>query len=347
MKRLRIGTNITAFQRLLSAEQDDIWSALAGGTDLLMPADLQGRNSELPPEFLLSVDVVHQGLVAWASSQGRPALGGWLRGSDDPQEIKRSLSVFALWARSAPGPIPVTSVAGTAGIPNRHVAIVLKIHDEASTFEGYACPRIIGTQARRTCRLHGLSLEVFGNRLFDIATLCRAYTSRFPDDDVSRRVIFLQLQRAPHLFFRVFDGIWRTLGTDDVIGDEQPLDLVPFDRGPAFGDGDFEPESIGAFLYEALARDGPMRMVELRDLAETQLPQRISRSSVGAVLQSNPEFVRLSPGVYRPATSHSRAIRRVSSNSISASKRAPLSLLCYVACDRGPNHPISGLGPPP
>jgi hypothetical protein len=298
LKRLRIGANVTAFQRLLSAEQDDIWTMLAGGTDLLVPGDLQGRRSELSPEFLLSIDVVHEGLVAWASSQARPALGGWLRGSEDPQGIRRSMSVFALWARSAPGPIPLTSVAGTAGLPNQHVAIVLKLQDEASLFEGYVCPRIIGSQARRTCRLHRLSLEMFEGRLFDIATLHREYISRFPDDDVSPRVIFVQLQRAPHLFFRVFDGIWRALGTVDVIGDEQTVDAVPFDGRPAFGYSDFDPGSIGAFLFEALAHGGPMRMVDLRDMAETQLSQKISRSSVGAVLQLNSLFVRLAPGVY-------------------------------------------------
>lgn len=298
LRRLRFSTNITAFQRLLTAEQDYIWTMLADGTDLLMPPDLQGRSSELRPEFMLSIDVVHEGLVAWASSFARPALGGWLRGPDDSDEIRRSMSKFEAWARDASGPIPLAWATDAVGLPARHLAIVQKLRGEARIFEGYLCPGHLGAQAKRTCRLHRLSLENVGGGPFDVATLYREYISRFPDDDVSPRVIFLQLQRAPHLFFRVFDGIWTALGADQISSGKTSHEAIPFDRKPALGESNFEVGSIGAWLYETLAHSGPMRMVALRDMAETQLSKTISQSSVGAVLQSNPEFVRLAPGVY-------------------------------------------------
>ena len=61
---------------------------------------------------------------------------------------------------------------------------------------------------------------------------------------------------------------------------------------------EFEAGSIGDWLHEVLAKNGPSRTVDLRKLAETVFSNGISQSSVGAVLQSNPDFVRVAPGVY-------------------------------------------------
>jgi hypothetical protein len=206
LARLRIGANVRAFNRLLVAEQSNVWRALTGDSDLLTPSDIQDRRSEIPPEFLLAINVVHGRIVDWAASRGQVALGGWFTGSDEPKAIQRSIARLIEWARDAPGPIPLSAATAVIGVPERHLAIALKLRSEIRAFEDYLCPGHLGPQARRTCRLHKLSLETGHLRPFDISTLHSKYVSVFSDDDPLPRVISLQLQRAPHYFSGCLTG---------------------------------------------------------------------------------------------------------------------------------------------
>jgi hypothetical protein len=249
-------------------------------------------------ECILAVEVVHGRLVDWAASVSRPALGGFLRGSVDAEDIRKSARRLADWAANAPGPVRVEAAVQAIGVPPDNLAVAMKLRPEVRIFEGYVCPGHLGSQVRRTCRLHSLAVE-FGDSLpVDIATLYRRYASAYPEDDVSRRVILLQLQRAPHLFLRLFDQVWIAFGSGTPSTWELVTENMPFEKTPFEAEPDFESGTIGAWLYAALATRGPTRVVDLRAQAEIGITQRISQSSVGAVLQSNPDFVRLAPGVY-------------------------------------------------
>ena len=297
LERLKLGANRRALERLLTAEQQDVWNLLTQGHPLLLPSDLQDRRPGIPGEFMLAVDVVHRRLVDWVASYGRAVLGGWRRGDDDTGDVEESVQRARIWAATASGPVPLASAAEHSGVPARHLAVALKLRPDIHEFEGYICPGHLGAQAKRTCRLHAIALRFGGFRAFDVATLRAAYVSAHTGDKVFPRVINQQLQRAPHLFFRIFDGIWTAFGSDTDIGG-CTMEEIPFERTPVPGDTDFGSESIGGWLCSTLALNGPMRTVDLRAEAETKFQNGISQSSVGAVLQSNDDFVRLAPGVF-------------------------------------------------
>lgn len=298
LTRLRVGSNRRAFERLLQVEGDSIWNVLSQGSDLLLPGDLQDHRPAIAVECILAVQVVYGRLVDWAASMGRPALGGFLRGSIDAEEIRKSTRRLADWAADAPGPVRIQAAVQVIGISRDNLDIAMKVRPEIRIFEGYICPGHFGSQARRTCRLHDLALKFGDSVPFDIATLYSRYASKYPGDDVSKRVIHLQLQRAPHLFFKLVDQIWIAFGSCPSSTLETVIEGMPFETKPFDGVPDFEVGSIGAWLYVALASGGPTRAVDLRERAEIGISQKISQSSVGAVLQSNPDFVRLAPGVY-------------------------------------------------
>ena len=295
--RLRIGANRGAFERVLRAEGEAVWRFLSDGSDLVMPADLQDRRQGISPHFSLAVEVCHGRLIDWVNTEAQVALGGWLRAGADAKGIKDSVARIAAWSRTAPDPVPLAAASRAAGVTERDFGTAARLRPEVRLFEDYVCLGHLGSQARRTCHLHRLSVANGGARPFDICTLRDAYAAAYPDDAVSPRMIYLQLLRAPHLFFRLFDSIWICVepGPDlsgAAIGD------MPFPRVPMLKGSDFEPGSIGAWLHDVLAENGPSRSVDLREKAEIVFAQGISQSSVGAVLQSNPDFVRVAPGVY-------------------------------------------------
>jgi hypothetical protein len=298
LARLRIGTNRAAFQRLLETESGAVWDQLSDGKDIILPSDIQDRRASISKQFMLAVDVIHGRLQDWINTQGQVALGGWVSRGADPLEIKSRLGRLSAWAESAPGPVPVAVPSEATGVPEGEFGIAERFRPEFRLFEGYFVPGHLGPQAKRTCRLHKLSLKSGDYKPFDVCTLQNAYAAAYPEDDISPRVVNLQLQRAPHLFFRLFDSIWLTICSQEELPEGGYLDEIPFARQSMPGGMDFEPGSIGAWLYTTLAKNGASRMVDLREQADAELPQDISQSSVGAILQSNPDFVRIAPGVY-------------------------------------------------
>ncbi len=295
--RLRVGPNRLAFERILLAEGEAVWHMLSAGSDLIMPADVQDRRQGISAHFFLAIEVCHGRLIDWVNTQAQIALGGWLRNEADPKDIKDSVARTATWTRTAPSPVPLAAASRAAGVTEKNFGTAARVRPEIRLFEDYVCLGHFGSQARRTCRLHRLSVASGGTQPFDICTLRDTYAAAYPDDAVSPRVIYLQLLRAPHLFFRLFDSIWICVEPGpDLIG--VASGDMPFQRMPMLKGSDFELDSIGAWLRDTLAKNGPSRSVDLREKAESIFSHGISQSSVGAALQSNPDFVRVAPGVY-------------------------------------------------
>lgn len=295
--RLRIGANRSAFKRILNAESQAVWDLLADRTDIIMPADLQDRRDEMSPHFLLAIEVCHGRINDWLDAYGQVALGGWLQPGSDLVALQDNTARIACWGRNAPEPVPLTTACRQARVQARDFLNAARLQPEVKLFEGYVCLGVLGSQARRTCRLHSLAVSLGGGRSFDVCTLRDAYAVKYPDDVVSARVILLQLVRAPHLFLRLFDWIWISLSLE-LDHSAGAIDHIPFSRVPMLARSEFEAGSIGDWLQEVLANNGPSRTVDLRQLAGVAFSNSISQSSIGAVLQSNPDFVRIAPGVY-------------------------------------------------
>jgi hypothetical protein len=298
LNRLSLGSNRLAFDRLLEAEREGIWNLLSKGSDLLLPVDLDGIGSAIKPECLLAIEVSYGRLVDWVASVGRPFSGGFLRGQADPDEIRRSAVQVADWAARAPGPVPMEAIMHAGDVSRESLDMAIRLRSDLRIFEEYLVVGHLGSQVRRTCRLHVLALSFGNSTPFDIATLCREYALLHPSDNVSQRMIYLQLERAPHLFLRLFDHIWIAIDSGRPQLGERTLEKVPFEQGVFDSEPAFEPESIGAWLYSALEGGGPTRSVDLDAQAKIEMPKAIASTSVGAVLQSNPEFVRVAPGIY-------------------------------------------------
>lgn len=320
LERMRVGASRKALERLLESERDMVWDLLSDRSALVTLADLQDRRADVPEHFMLAVDVLHGTIVDWMNDKMHVALGGWWSDAASAHALEDDAARLTAWARGAPGPIPISLASRSSDVPERHFPTAAKLSTEFHLFEGYLCPGHLGTQARRTCRLHELAVRGHGPRPFDLCTLRDAYAAAYPDDDTLPRSVALQLQRAPHLFLHLFDSIWVPLGLEVP---RSLVDVTPFARVPMLGESDFERGSIGAWLHATLARNGPSRTVDLRRQAEIGFPQKIAQSSIGAVLQTNPDFVRIAPGVYalqREAAAWSDPARPVGSAMLSDSQ---------------------------
>jgi DNA-binding CsgD family transcriptional regulator len=303
LKFLARGERVTAFRSLLAAEQCEAWRLLSGESGFVLPSDLQQASTKLDGVFHLAADVIHGGLKEWVTSHGAPACGGWVAPESQVSRLPEDVAAVRAWSRSAPGPCPIDAVTTHLGIPEDRLRTALRVVNTVHLFEGYVCVGYLGSQARRTCRLHRLALgtpveSCVGGALFDFASLLNLYRMAVPDDGAASRVIVLQLERAPHLFFNLFDHLWIALDPSRPLPEGRALQAIPVEQCELPDKNDFEAGSIGWVLYEFLAAEGPKRLVDLRDWVPSRLTQEVSDTSVGAVLHSNPCFVRLAPGVF-------------------------------------------------
>jgi hypothetical protein len=295
LRRLYLANNQIAFQELLRDEQDEVWKILSCDSGLIMPADLEGAEARLAPEFALAVAVIHGSLAVWAGTVGRPALGGFLHRRCNLDETRKDVAALSAWAESASGPCQVDLATRRIGMTPGRFATASRACGDVRQFEGYVCTgRQLGPNTIRTCRLHSLAVGMAEGLPIDSAALRREYQCRFPEDYLTARAIVETLKRAPHLFFCLYDSLWVPLAGAHT---KHHVREVPFNREPCDEAEEFNSESIEEWLYAVFAKEGPQRASDLRRRRD-ELPNGIAVSDVGAALRSNPEFVRLLPGIY-------------------------------------------------
>lgn len=292
LRRLRLPANQPLLAEALRRDRSVIWSRLAEDYDLLTAPMLKARRSLLDAWHVLAIDLVHEGLDGWLESVARPIDAGWLRQGVDEAEFKASREQLAEAARSRRLPVPIATLE-VPGLDATSIEVAVAGTGALSAFEGYLCEGRAGLQTRRTIRLHALAISHLDGQLFDIATLAAMYRDRHPDDDVAPRMFQMQMEEAPHLFCRLYDGLWFAIPQRHV----EPVDgRMPWEIAQPLGPA-FEKGSIGHRLVELLG-DGPRSLMDLRSAIAEDMQGRVAESSVGAVLLTNPCFRRVAPGIF-------------------------------------------------
>lgn len=292
LRRLRLPANQPLLAEVLRRDRSVIWSRLAEDYDLLTAPMLKARRSLLDAWHVLAIDLVHEGLDGWLESVARPIDAGWLRQGVDEAEFKASREQLAEAARSRRLPVPIATLE-VPGLDATSIEVAVAGTGAFSVFEGYLCEGRAGLQTRRTIRLHALAISHLDGQLFDIATLAAMYRDRHPDDDVAPRMFQMQMEEAPHLFCRLYDGLWFAIPQRHV----EPVDgRMPWEIAQPLGPA-FEQGSIGHRLVELLG-DGPRSLMDLRSAIAEDMQGRVAESSVGAVLLTNPCFRRVAPGIF-------------------------------------------------
>jgi hypothetical protein len=295
LRRLCLANNQMAFQELLYDEQDAVWKVLSCNSGLIMPADLEGAEARLAPEFALAVVATHGTLAIWAGTVGCPAFGGFLHRRCNLEETRKDVAALNVWAETAPGPCQVDLAVRRTGMTLGRFQTASRACRDVRQFEGYVCTgRLLGPQTTRTCRLHSLAVSMTEGLPVDSAALRREYRNTFPDDHLTAHAMVETLKRAPHLFFCLYDSLWVPL---DGVDKKRHIREVPFNHEPYDEAEEFDPESIEQWLYTIFAEKGPQRTSDLRRHMD-EPRNDVAPSDIGEVLQSNPEFIRLMPGIY-------------------------------------------------
>jgi hypothetical protein len=289
---LQKGPGRLAVVSFINEHREAQWSVLGGLDSRIRDEDVTERAKSLDPLFALAVDVLHGSVREWLAAFAHRDPIGWIR--DSSEATRRSVLVEKIMSiiRTCPTPIPPHRLHDLIGEDFELTTLTSLETNDWAIFEDYLCVGYIGATARRTVRLHKIARTICTAGLVDIGSIVKAYRASHPEDMAASRIIEMQIEKAPHLFAQFLDSFWLVL---PLTGQEGQLTSLPFEHDAA-SDSEFNEESGGGQIMLLLERNGPMRLTDI--LREVMSNGALAKSSVGAILASNPCFRRVAPGYF-------------------------------------------------
>ncbi|MBF0346299.1 MAG: hypothetical protein HQL81_01405 [Magnetococcales bacterium] len=303
IKRLGVPRNVTFFRNFLDSETIRLWSNLSGDTGFI---SVDGMDTEVIRSnglLRLALDVVHDGIHGWLKSTGRPVLGGWLKNDIPVEEFRNDVRLMAELSREGLFPMPVEQAGKKTGMDVQRVRRTIRLVSELRIFDGHLVRGYLGAQAKRTIRLYRMLLAYRSKRLLDFRIHLLEYGQRFPEDVCILRIAELTMERAPHFFKKVFDNFWFAIPLSGIPLEEPEASIsddVPILYADTQDEDNPGTEAMGVkqWLVDLLDAQGPLRYYDIKNEGMASLPEGISINSLGPVLLTAGEFMRLAPGVY-------------------------------------------------
>jgi hypothetical protein len=178
----------------------------------------------------------------------------------------------------------------------------------------------------RTAQLYSLLSETM--EIAHIVHIQGSYSSLYPGDDCSARLLIMVMEEAPHLFIKIFEGYWWIL--NKLPGSFRYLDCdmgglanssIPMGRKLELEEtSTSEDDGLGvvATIESSFIANGPQTYLDIHNCTN------ISFGSIAAIIGRYGHFLRLAPMVYGLATHICQPEESV--------RRTPNSLLTELQC---------------
>ncbi len=305
LRQLTLPSRARRLRAALSREASRIISEAAGDAEFVTDAESWSLLRKINPCAKLAMDVAYKPkksatigkqFLASAVTHWR---GGWLLAQQSVEELDHIVDHIHERLRVIKLPAAASEVVEATNAAM--AAAALRLGTDFVVFDGYLLPGRAGPRRRRTVRLH--KLLVNAGRLQELRDLISVYLKRFQGDSCSVRDAEIVMYDAPHLFLRIVDECWYS------VGPAPPLEnIIPSSEPPPGDDSNDVTESedildlgdeanIRSLLRNELLEHGPLRFVDLRNNCARRLDGK-SANSIGPILITSGDFVRPLPGIY-------------------------------------------------
>jgi hypothetical protein len=284
-------------------------------------------------ETRLLVTVTFSSVQAWLDATCKRVQNGWLL----PSISIEAYELAQCWIAEQLKPLKLPclfSASKISGAPaEESIKAVLDLTKDIILSGDYLLPARSTRRARRAVRSHELMLRQ-GYTSLNINELRDAYCREYQDDPCSTRDLQIVLSDNPHLFLNQYEMGWFAIGVissgtssrqSSMLSQEGVLEETIDEEGEA---SEPDTETLHGVLAKILLEHGPQSFNDLRRHFIGLVGSRYSIASVGPVLISNDEFVRIGPGIYahrRQLQDHS--LLRISSGRLLLNK-AQLEIFC-------------------
>ena len=297
LTQLRIRLDTVKLRHSLDNDADLMWSQLATGHEVV-------RCDTSDTELLHRLDASHRlacsicdlRLTRYLDGIATRVDRGWYRSSVDQSVVERVL--FQLEHNDGgPYPAPTEIVAQRLDTTVATIRTAVGLSDTLRPYKGYIWQGRLGNRGRRSIWLHRILASVPDRVNVDTTELVSLHNQWRPHSACSYADAEIVLSRYDHLFVPMGKGAWTAAGGVQLPSfTERDLDLstsVDFeDETPDIGKN-----TIASSIAEILREYGPLRMSDITDLYCARTGDG-KRGSVGPILITRGQFIRMAPGVY-------------------------------------------------
>jgi hypothetical protein len=199
-------------------------------------------------------------------------------------------------------PCPFSYLLSPGAPPEEAILAALQLSDEIKIIGGYLLPRRSTRRARRAARIHEIMLQRSFAQSISLLELKETYRRTHLDDQCSVRDLLVVLFDNPHLFLNQYEIGWLPIGapTGSVFLPDSSLQIAESLASKTEDDEQHEDDAdtLRGTLAQILLEHGPQSFNDLRRIFVKKVGARYSKASVGPILISTDEFVRIGPGVY-------------------------------------------------
>ena len=300
LKTLRTSARLSSqLRQSLADEADIVWAELVAGDEVILSdipeKELAGR---LNSTYRLSFAICDLSVSAFLDDIAVRVAGGWYRSAVDRFLVERV--IFEL-ENDAGGPFPAPTEVVARRIEATIPALRLAAALSASTkfYKGYVWSGRLGERGRRSIALHRILASMSDRVAVDTAELISIHNCIRPYAACSYRDAEMTMSRFGHLFIQMGKGAWTAAGGVPLASTSEvdPEDTIPIDE-PDQEDttAELDSNTAAGAIAAILKEFGPLRMTEIAGHFSSRTD--FQAASVGPILLTRGDFLRMAPGVY-------------------------------------------------
>jgi len=300
LKRLKQSFNRTFTQMLLSRQTATL--ARFSVHQVIRHRDETQLFRSLDPDARLLITVTLGSVQTWFDAVCTRIDNGWLL----PTLSIEAYAYAQRWIaeRLVQVQLPCSkAILQIPGAPAEEAILaVLHLAKNIRLFGNYLLPARSTRRARRAVRAHELMLRG-GVASLSLPELRDRYCREYQDDPCSARDLLIVMSDNPHMFLNQYEFGWFALGVCSPDCNPMQSGILPQEGGLEVTSDEDEPpgpeaETLRGTLAQILLEHGPQSFNDLRRRFIKVVGARYSKASVGPVLISSDEFVRIGPGIY-------------------------------------------------
>ena len=285
--------------RNLNDEADVVWAELVTGDEVILSdipeKELAGR---LNPTYRLSFVICELPVSSFLDGIAVRVAGGWYRSAVDRFLVERVIFELEHGA-GAPFPAPTEVVARRMETTIPAVRLAAAFSSTTTVYKDYIWNGRLGEPGRRSIVLHRLLASMNDRVAVDTAELVSIHNGTRPYAPCSYRDAEMAMTRFGHLFLQMGKGAWTVAGGVPIasISEVDPEDTLLVDE-PDQEDiaAEIDSNTAAGAIAVILTEFGPLRMSQVVD--HFRVRTDFQPASVGPILLTRSDFLRMAPGVY-------------------------------------------------
>ena len=296
LKLLKTSPLSSELRHSLDNEANFIWGDLAAGSEVVL-SDIPDTElaDRLNPTYRLSFAIYGLPVSGFLDGIATRVPWGWYRTAVDSFLIER-VSFQLDNGTGGPFPAPIEVVAHRIEAPVLAVRLAVAFSATMKVYKGYMWKGPLGKRGRRSIVLHRILASMSDRFAIDTAEIVSIHNRIRPHSACSYRDAEMAMARLSHLFIQMGKGAWVAAGGVPLpsIGEVVSDNVVSMDQEDT--SVDINSNTVAGAIAGILTEFGPLSMSKIVD--HFSVHRDFQASSVGPILLTREDFLRMAPGIY-------------------------------------------------